>query len=321
MTDVLVLGAGLAGLAAARDLANAGTDVLVLEARGRVGGRVEQLAEDGRRPVQLGGEVVGPVHTAYLGLVEELGLTLEPSYTGVPGQTTYDLLEGVERADDFPHRDGREREDYERVEREWAKLISSVDPDDPWAHPDAGRLDSVSIGTWLRSVDALPSTIRRLEVGSLGLADGSIEHSSLLAELRKSAAVDEREFYSHERWESLQVAEGSAEVAERLASELGERVRLERRGRLRAGRRRVPRHARIRRGAPGGRGRLRPTCARRCQARHRRRRSGPPAVASGSTPRAGGEGGRRLRSLGLGRHGLERPVGGRARTGLDVAAG
>jgi monoamine oxidase len=226
LTDVLVLGAGLAGLAAARDLAAAGTDVVVLEARSRVGGRVEQLREDGRRPVQLGGEVVGPVHTAYLGLVEELGLSLEPSYTGVSGQTTYDLYEGVERGPDFPLRDEGEQKDFERVEREWGRLVASVDPDDPWRHPEAARLDSVSIGTWLRSIDALPSTIRRLEVGALSLADGSIERSSLLAELRKSAAVGELEFYSHERWESLQVAEGSAEVAERIASELGERVRL-----------------------------------------------------------------------------------------------
>jgi phytoene dehydrogenase-like protein len=50
--DVLVLGAGLAGLAAARDLAAAGADVLVLEARDRPGGRVEQaVLEDGRHPV------------------------------------------------------------------------------------------------------------------------------------------------------------------------------------------------------------------------------------------------------------------------------
>jgi monoamine oxidase len=227
VSDVLVLGAGLAGLAAARDLASAGVDVTVLEARARVGGRVEQLRFDDGRPAQLGGEVVGRVHTAYLDLVEELGLTLEPSYTAVPGPTTYDLFEGVVRGQDFPVRDVAEREDYERVEREWGRLVASVDPDDPWKHPEAARLDDASIGQWLRSVEARPATIRRLEVGALALADGSIERSSLLAELRKSAAVGEREFYSYERWESLQVAEGSAEVANRLAAELGERVRLE----------------------------------------------------------------------------------------------
>ena len=88
------------------------------------------------------------------------------------------------------------------------------------------RLDRASIGAWLRSMDALPATIRRLQVGSLALADGSVERSSLLAELRKSAAVGEHGFYSYERWESLQVAEGSAEVANRMAVELGDRVRL-----------------------------------------------------------------------------------------------
>ena len=227
MTDVLVLGAGLAGLAAARDLAAGGAQVTVLEARTRVGGRVEQLRNADGRPVQLGGEVVGTVHTAYLGLVEELGLSLEPSYMSVPGMTTYDLFEGVQRGDDFPVRDGREREDYERVELEWGKLVASVDPEDPWSRPDAAELDGVSIAAWLRSIDALRSTIRRLEVDALALADGSIERTSLLAGLRKSAAVDEREFYSYERWESLQVAEGSAEVAERVASELGEQVRLD----------------------------------------------------------------------------------------------
>lgn len=226
MTDVLVLGAGLAGLSAARDLASSGADVLVLEARGRVGGRVEQLRIDDGRAVQLGGEVVGSVHTAYLGLAGELGLTLEPSYVAAAGQTTYDLLEGVERGDDYPFRTPAERADYDRAEREWGRLAASVDPDDPWSHPDAARLDTTSFAAWLRSIGALPSTVRRLEVAALALADGSIERTSLLAALRKSAAVGERTFYSYALWESLQVAQGSAEVAARLAAGLGERVRL-----------------------------------------------------------------------------------------------
>ncbi len=105
---------------------------------------------------------------------------------------------------------------------------TSVDPADPWAHPDAARLDGVSIGTWLRSVDALPSTIRRLEVGSLALADGSIERSSLLAELRKSAASASATFYS---LRALGVAPGGRRERRgggaAWRSELGERVRLD----------------------------------------------------------------------------------------------
>jgi monoamine oxidase len=228
MKDVVVLGAGLAGLAAARDLAAAGADVVVLEARERVGGRVEQVSVDAERPVQLGGELVGEAHTAYLQLVEELGLTLASTYTAVAGATTYDLVDGVLRsADGFPFATAEERVDYERVERLFGELAATVDPDDPWSHPDAARLDDASVAGWLRSVDALPSTVRVIEAGALALAAGSSERTSLLSELRKAAAVGDAGFYSYDLWESRQVAEGSAEVALRMAAELGERIRYD----------------------------------------------------------------------------------------------
>ena len=227
MIDVVVVGAGLAGLAAARDLVLGGADVLVLEARDRVGGRVEQVSVDDGRPVQLGGEMVGHAHTAYLGLVEELGLTLASTYTAVAGATTYDLVDGVQRADDgFPFETAEQRADFERVERLFGALAATVDPDDPWSHPEAARLDGFSWAGWMRSVGALPTTLRAVEAGALALAAGSSERTSLLSELRKAAAVGDDGFYSYDLWECFQVAEGSAEVALRMGAELGDRVRL-----------------------------------------------------------------------------------------------
>jgi monoamine oxidase len=223
--DVVVVGAGLAGLSAARDLMNAGTDVLVVEARNRAGGRVEQTTLPDGRIVQLGGEVIGPFHEAYVGLAGELGLTIVPSFPQLPGEDTWVLADGHFVGDGFPWMSDADRASFAALSDEFGALARSIDPDDPWSHPDAERLDRLSVAAWLRDRGATRNVVRARDLAMLALSAESVERTSLLAELRKEAAAGGNGFYNYEVWECNRVAEGSATVALRMAEELGHRVR------------------------------------------------------------------------------------------------
>ena len=74
--DVVVVGAGLAGLTAARATLAAGLSVLVLEARDRVGGRLLNHTLEGGAVVELGGQWVGPTQDRVLDLADELNVGL-----------------------------------------------------------------------------------------------------------------------------------------------------------------------------------------------------------------------------------------------------
>lgn len=196
--------------------------MLVLEARGRAGGRVEGLAlSDGRR-VELGGEVVGRVHRHYLGLAAELGLAFEPSYVAEPGEAAYDLADGVVRGESWL--DDHDRSALARAEQALERIAAELDPADPWSHPEAARLDRCSVGDLLRDCAATPNAYRFAQLMSTATAGGSLELLSVLAEARAAAAAGARTT-DYEAWEGLRLAGGASTLVEALAAPLGERLR------------------------------------------------------------------------------------------------
>ena len=88
--DVVVVGAGVAGLVAARDLTRNGFRITVLEARDRVGGRLLNAVLPGGALVEVGGQWVGPGQTRVLDLIAELGCrgfaTNRPQARGTTGR-------------------------------------------------------------------------------------------------------------------------------------------------------------------------------------------------------------------------------------------
>src|SRR4051794_39923151 len=79
--DVAVVGAGFAGLAAARELEAAGRSVIVLEARNRVGGRTLNTGIGDGKVLEMGGQWVGPTQDRVAALAEAIGVETYPTHT------------------------------------------------------------------------------------------------------------------------------------------------------------------------------------------------------------------------------------------------
>ena len=112
-----------------------------------------------------------------------------PAFPSLPGEDTAVLADGRHVGDDWPWLDAADRASYDAAEAAFRALAATVDPDDPWSHPDADRLDRSSVGTWLRAQGATPQAVRARDVAMLSLAAESVERTSLLSDLRKEAAA------------------------------------------------------------------------------------------------------------------------------------
>ena len=151
--SVVVVGAGLAGLAAARRLTTEGVDVVVLEARERVGGRTEgHVLADGT-PLELGGQWIGPTQNRMYALVEELGLEHFRTYND-EGELLLDL--GGRQSRVKSHRGATPRlgpfalADLGQGLARFERLAARVSLTEPWNSPRADVLDGQTFETWIR---------------------------------------------------------------------------------------------------------------------------------------------------------------------------
>jgi putrescine oxidase len=146
--DVVIVGAGVAGLTAANDLRRAGLSVAVLEARDRAGGRLWTDVIDGAM-LEIGGQWVSPDQDALIDTVAELGLETYERYR--EGDSVY-INEAGEltrfTGEIFPVPAETERAMVALID-ELDALVAQMDPDRPWEHPDAEALDRISFETWL----------------------------------------------------------------------------------------------------------------------------------------------------------------------------
>ncbi len=227
MHDVIVIGAGLSGLTAAGALKSNGADVVVLEARDRVGGRTHTVELDGVH-LDLGGQWLAPDQHRMQQLCRDLGVETFPQFH--TGEKILDLAGHLSRYSGAipslaPHLLLLMQAALSTVDRKTKK----VHPRAPWSARNATGLDAETVEGWARK--RIPSQRVRdlMTVGTRVIFGAEPAEISLLQFLSYSAAgggflhLAEIEGAAQE----TRFVKGAQQVANSIATHLGDTIHLE----------------------------------------------------------------------------------------------
>jgi len=147
--EVVVVGAGLAGLSAARELEKLGVDVAVVEARDRVGGRTLNEPIGDGQIVELGGQWVGPGQDAVLALIDELGLETFPTW--VEGRNVFERKGRITTyGGTIPKVNPLSLAEVGMALRKIDRMAARVDVERPWTQAELADWDAETFATWMR---------------------------------------------------------------------------------------------------------------------------------------------------------------------------
>lgn len=238
--DAIVVGAGLAGLSAARLLAKQGKKCVVLEARDRVGGRTYSTSQHSMI-VEEGAAWIGPTQNRVLALAEEFGLATFQQHT--LGKNVYvakgdrkthgNKLLGILPIGSVPP-DPAILPDLAWISARLNRLAKQVPVDAPWTAPKAKQWDSMTLADWLQK-NSLNTRTAKLAASSFeALWGAEARDVSLLFALHYVAcAGDETHFGNFERLindrngaQDRRVTVGTQSLSIAMAKELNGLVQL-----------------------------------------------------------------------------------------------
>jgi len=225
--DVVVVGAGLAGLVAAWRLVEAGHTTVVLEARDRVGGRILNGATADGTVVELGGQWVGPTQDRVLALAAELGAELFPTYNEGHNIVLYRGRRRRYRGT-IPRLPAPVLADVGQAQLRLDRMARTVPLEAPWDASRAQAWDSQTVETWMRRHMRTRGGREMLRLGVRAVFAAEARDMSLLHFLfySHSGGLLDRLFGVENGAQESRVVGGSQVLATALAARLGDRVRL-----------------------------------------------------------------------------------------------